>query len=243
VGYYATAIKICKIPLAFMTALSMALIPRISASFASGNHEYVKSLVQKSFAYIILLAVPIGVGLWLLGPELIQLLANQNFSPAIAVIRVLAPLTLLIGLSNLFAMQILTSMGKERLTLYAVTMGMVLSVVCNLLLIPRFSYMGTAYTTLLTEGFVTILTGWHALRFFHVQLPYRLIWQSLLGCILFYPAALLVEKHIINPFARIAGIVAFASCLYFITQYFVFKNTYIKETVRELLSKIRYGKV
>jgi O-antigen/teichoic acid export membrane protein len=243
VGYYATAMKICKIPLAFMTALSTALIPRISASFSSGDHLYIRNLVRKSFAYIALLAIPIGVGLYLLSPELIQVLANQEFSPAISVIRVLAPLILLIGLSNLFAIQILTSMGKEKLTLYAVTMGMVLSVVFNLLLIPRFSYMGTAYTTLATEGLVTVLTGWYALRFFRVQLPYHLLWQSLLACLLFYPCLLFVERSCSNPLARIIGVIALSSSLYFITQYFIFKNSYIKETVGELLSKIRYGKV
>lgn len=243
VGYYSTAVKIAKIPLAFMTALSVALIPRISASFAGGNHAYVRNLVRKSFTYIILLSVPIGAGLYLLAPEIIRLLANEHFLPAVRVVRVLAPLTLLIGLSNLFALQMLTAMGKERLTLYAVTLGMILSVACNLVLIPRFSYMGTAYTTLLTEALVTVMTGWYAIRFFTVRLPYALIWQSLVACLLFYPCTWLADRYFIRPFARIVVDIALACPVYFIVQFFVFRNIFVREAISGLLTKFRYGKV
>lgn len=241
VGYYATAIKICKIPLAFMTALSNALIPRISASFSSGNQEYVRNLVQKSFAYIILVSLPIGAGLLLLAPELVAVLANQKYAPAIPVIRTMAPLTLIIGLSNLFGIQILTSMGKEKLTLYAVIVGMILSIVCNLLLIPRFSFMGTAYTTLLTEGLVTVVTGWYALRHFRVNLPYKILWQSTLACLLFYPCYYLAGLLVGEGLVRMLLVVSMAAAVYFLTQYFVFRNIFVKQTIAELLSKVRYG--
>ncbi|HLZ87913.1 MAG TPA: flippase [Puia sp.] len=241
VGYYATAIKICKIPLAFMTALSTALIPRISASLSSGNREYVQNLIQKSFAYIILISLPIGAGLLLLAPELITVLANRNYLPAIPVVRTMAPLTLIIGLSNLFGIQILTSMGKEKLTLYAVTLGMILSVVCNLILIPRFSYMGTAYTTLLTEGLVTIVTGWYALRHFRVALPYNILWQSGLACLLFYPCYYLAGLLVAEGLLRMLLVISMAATVYFCTQYFVFRNIFVKQTIADLLTKVRYG--
>lgn len=241
VGYYSTAVKICKIPLAFMTALSTVLIPRISASFSSGDREYVKVLVQKSFSYIVLLAIPIGVGLMLLAPEIILLLANPRFLPAVPVIRVMAPLTLVIGLSNLFGMQILTSMGKEKLTLYAVSIGMILSVVLNLILIPRFSYMGAAWTTLLTEALVTVVAAWYAMRWFSVRLPYLLVWQSLAACALFLPCCRLAAMLVSGPLLRVLLVVAMASALYFLTQYFIFRNAFVKQTVGGLLSKLRYG--
>jgi O-antigen/teichoic acid export membrane protein len=243
VGYYSTSIKISKIPLAFVNALSMALIPRISASFSSGDHAYVQNLVQKSFAYVVILSVPIGVGLLCLAPEVIQLLANDKFAPAIPVIRVLSPLTLVIGLSGIFGTQMLISMGKERLTLIAVTMGMILSVVGNLVLIPVFSFMGTAYTTLLAEGLVTIVTGWYAIRFFHVKLPFKILWQSLAACILFYPTFYLIRMHFVNPFVKLMLMGSIAGGLYFGIQYFLFRNRYMKETIEELLSKMRYGKI
>jgi O-antigen/teichoic acid export membrane protein len=243
VGYYSTAIKIAKIPLAFMTALSTALIPRISASFSSGNHDYVRNLVRKSFTYIILLSVPIGAGLYLLAPDLIRLLANDKFLPAIQVIRVLAPLTLLIGLSNLFALQMLTSMGKEKLTLYAVTIGMVLSIAGNLVLIPKYSYMGTAYTTLVTETLVTVLTGWYAIRFFTVRLPFKLLWQSALACVLFYPCTRLADRYFAQPVQRIIADICLTCPLYFIILYFVFRNSFLRDTVKGLVTKLGYGKI
>lgn len=240
VGYYSTAIKICKIPLAFMTALSTVIIPRISASFSSGDNEYIRRLVQKSFAYIILLSIPIGAGLFLLAPELVLLLANQRFLPAIPVIRVMAPLTLVIGLSNLFALQILTPMGRERLTLNAATTGMILSVVCNLLLIPRFSYMGTAWTTLLTEGLVTGVAAWYAMRWFRTKLPYDLVWQSVVTCLLFWPCSHFLEMMVEGPLARVLLVTAVGSGLYFVVQYFIFKNIFMRQMVGDLLSKFRY---
>lgn len=243
VGYYSTAIKVCKIPLAFVTALSTVMIPRISASYSTGKHDYVKNLVQKSFAYIIGLSIPIGVGLFLLAPDIIALLADEKFQPSVIAIRIMAPLTLLIGLSNIFGVQMLTSMGKEKITLYAVVSGMCISITFNLLLIPKYSYLATAFTSLFTECLVTIITGWYALRFFKVKLPYQIIWQSILSCLLFYPIIYFIEYLFSNSLIRIILSVGSASIIYFLINFYLFKNIFVRQSIQGLLSKIGYGKI
>ena len=64
---------------------------------------------------------------------------------------------LIIGLSQIFGLQMLTVQGKESKFLYAVSMGAVISIFLNLLLIPIFSAAGAAIANLIAE--LTVLVG------------------------------------------------------------------------------------
>jgi O-antigen/teichoic acid export membrane protein len=243
VGYYSTALKICKLPIVFITALSAVIIPQISSSHDSGDHKYVENLLQKSFTYVVTLSIPIGIGLYLLAPELIMLLSNEQFLPAVSVIRLLSLLTLLIGLSNIFGLQMLTSIGKEKFTMYAVAIGMVLSVGCNLILIPRFSYTGTALTTLFTELVVTIMTGRMALKNYKVKLPLIIFFQCVIAGLLFFPLYFLIGLLFENSLLRIVLMIVLATVIYFSVLIFGFRNIYLQEIAQKFLSKLRYEKI
>ena len=239
VGYYTTALRICKIPLAFMTALSMVLIPRISSFYATGDLNRVHDLIQKSFSYIILIALPISIGLFLLAPDIIFLLANKNYEPSITVVRLLSLLTLIIGLNNLFGMQILTTLGKEKVTMYIVAVGMMVSVLCNLSLVPIFSYIGTTISTLLAEIFVTVATGYFALYYFKFRFPWIIIIQSLIACLSFVPLYYFTAIISQNPLFRVLFMIVIGGTIYFLLMLFLFKNRFLisyKKTIHSKLS-------
>ena len=238
VGFYALAIKICKIPLALMSALSLVMIPQISTFFSSGNIDQVFNLVNKSFTYIVLLAIPISTGIFLLAPDLVYLLANENFAPAIPAVRMLSVLTLIIGLNNLFGMQILISMGKEKLTMYIVSIGMFISVFSNLLLVPVYSYIGTAVSTLVAELFVTIVTGWYAIRFIKIKFPLSVVGQSLFASLFFLPLYFLISYGFTNPLVKTSLMILGSSVIYFSILLFLFKNNFLKNIVNTMSIKL-----
>jgi O-antigen/teichoic acid export membrane protein len=243
VGYYSTALKICKIPLGIITALSAVIIPQISFSAATGNYRYTDSLLKKSFIFVFVLSVPIAIGLCLLAPDLILLLANENFLPAVPVIRLLSVLSLLIGLSNIFGLQMLTTMGKEKFTMYSVGVGMILSLTCNLILIPKFSYVGTAITTLFTEVIVTIMTGAFALKMFNTKLPLTVLGQSVIGSLLFFPLYFIIDRFTSITAFKISLMLFFGPIIYFSVLIFVFKNPLLRELYQKFFLVVKRKKI
>ena len=83
VGLYSASTKLTKISIPLVTSAATVLIPKISKMF--GNKEYgdLKVILNKSFDFIVFLAVPICVGLMLLAPELMYVLSGSQFNEAI----------------------------------------------------------------------------------------------------------------------------------------------------------------
>src|SRR5439155_16828131 len=134
------------------------------------------------------------------------------------------------------------SFGKERFNLVSVCIGMILSVGCNILLIPLFSYIGTAITTFITELIVTFLTGYYAYKVFHFRFPFKTIVQSVLACMLFIPLYLLLERITGQLFVRVGLMIGISAFLYFFMLIYIFKTHYLKEIVDAVLIKVRYVK-
>lgn len=156
VGYYTAAIKIDKMSVSIVTALSAVLLPRLSYYVENQMKDEFNKVLIKSISVILFLAIPMTIGLYMLAPEIILLFSGKEFMPAILDMRIMAPLVLIISLSYLINIQIFMPLGKEKLGLRCILFGAVINVILNLTLIPYFKHTGTAISTCITEFCVTM---------------------------------------------------------------------------------------
>lgn len=159
VGYYTAAIKINKMVVPIVTSLGAVLLPRLSYYIKENNKEMFDKYITKSIQYILFIALPAAVGLFMLAPEIIMLFSGEEFLPAITAMRIATPTILFLGISNLTGMQILIPLGKEKLLFYAVSIAAITNVVLNLCFIPLFAQNGAALSTTIAEGVVILVQG------------------------------------------------------------------------------------
>ena len=157
-GLYTILIKVPKILVTIITSLGVVLLPKIAQYFLNNNYHELSKVIQKTLYFIILVGFPMFFGLLITSNEILYFFAGSEFIEASLSMNLLAPLTLLIGLSNLFVIQILVPSGNETLMLKIVAVGAVTNLVLNLILIPRMSYIGAALSTLIAEFLVTFLS-------------------------------------------------------------------------------------
>lgn len=243
VGFYSTATKITRILISFITALGLVLVPSLSASFNENDYGRIRTLLNKSFSFVIILSVPIMVGLLLLAPVIIKIFAGPGFGPSVAVLRIIVPTTLLVGLNNIFGVQILTSMSKEKYLLFSVMAGMIISIVANFTLIPIFSQKGAAITNVLTEFAVTLFTWYYSRRFFSFSVEMKQFYYSVVASILFWPLHYLLKILITNEILSALALIALAVPLYFAIQIIIFKNKYTLEILQVIKNKFNYAGV
>lgn len=156
VGYYTASIKIDKMSLSIVTALSSVLLPRLSYYIENDmNYEFDRILL-KSIKVILLLSIPITIGLYMLAPEIILLFSGREFIPAILSMRIMTPIVLIISLSYFINVQVFIPLGKEKLGLKCIIFGAIVNVILNIILIPYFKHIGTAISTSITELCVTM---------------------------------------------------------------------------------------
>ena len=240
VGYYTTVLKMVKIFLVVIIALGTVLMPRMSYLASTGKMDELKKYLNNLLQFIIVAGLPICCGLFMLAPEIIETIAGDKFLPAVPLIRILAFLPLIIGLSNLFCFQTLVPFKQERKFLLAVILGCITSVSLNFLLIPSMSAQGAAYATTATELVVTIIAGVQAYRFVRFSVKPSLIIQTVFVSALFIPLILFFRTIFSSSLSILMAAIPACFILYFIIQYVVFSNIVVKEIKQYIQNLLKF---
>lgn len=140
-----------------VTSLGTVLLPRMSNMISNNQMSEFKELAQKSLDFIVLVTLPITMGLILLSDYLIIIFCGNDYLPAISTLRILAPIIIFIGVSNVFGIQILYPQGHERIVIFATAAGALINFIINLWLIPKYSQDGAAIATFIAELLVTVV--------------------------------------------------------------------------------------
>lgn len=238
VGIYTTALRVAKIPFAVIGAISSVMIPQISQAFHKEDYQQIKTLIHKSFSFVCVVGIPFVFGLLVTAPFLIDSFAGKKFDSAILILQILSPLVLIVGISNIYALQLLTTMGREKLLLKTVIIGMFVSLIGNIILIPILSYKGAAITNILTEIVVTFMAYYFVRKYIKIPLDGKIFFQCFFGAAVFIPIAYLVKYISIGQLYQDLLTIIICATFYVAFIYFFVKNIYVnnfKELVFEKL--------
>lgn len=170
VSYFALADRIRTAGQSLLTPVANTLYPRLSNLFTN-NRSDASILLRKGFFVTIFLASFISVNLFLFAAPAIKLLGGDEFGAAAEVLMILAPLPLVVGLSNIFGVQIMLANGKTRPFNFILTGAAVIGAIVIWPLTLWLGAVGAAISVLGVELFVSIAMAAYLSR--HVQL-----WKS-----------------------------------------------------------------
>jgi len=148
-GVYSEAMTMFNLPAAFITPMTISVVPAIAACAAVKKHHEAKEIAESSMRIATIVAIPMGVGLCVLsGPIMGVFYPNSG--------DVGAPLLSIMGISSYFVCMalmstaILQAYGCERLPLYSMVIGGVVKIVINLILVgdPAVNIYGAPIGTL-----------------------------------------------------------------------------------------------
>lgn len=134
---------------------AMAIFPTASRLYLDSMKD-LKSLYRKGLNLIILIGVPAASGLFLISPNLINLIFGKSFEESATVLRILCGLLFLACLNRIigvFMMSCDRQVERTRCQWKAACVN----VLGNLLLIPIFGFKGAAVTALISETLLIIL--------------------------------------------------------------------------------------
>lgn len=175
VGYYVSGLKINKMLLALVTSLGVVLLPRLSFYIANNLKDDFNRVLKRSFEIIWILCLPIVAALMLLSNEIIVIFAGNQYIPASICIVITAPIILFIGLTNIFGIQILYPLGRDKEVVYSVAAGAIFAFILNLILIPYFAHIGAAIATLISELVVLIAQIILISKEYRILMPFKTI--------------------------------------------------------------------
>lgn len=156
VGYFAAATKVMQMLLMMSSCLGSVMMPRASHLIAENKEDEFNRLIQKSYDFTLAIALPMTIGLIFCAPSLITALCGVKFEHSILPSQIIAPIILMVAISNVFGIQILFPKGKINIVTLCCGIGAVADLILNLCLIPFFSYIGTSIAYLGAEVATTV---------------------------------------------------------------------------------------
>ena len=159
VGYYTLAYKPFESLLFIPFALRSVVFPVLSL-YHRRSPDRVLPMAEKFFKALVILGWPATVGVFLLAPQFNSLL--QLFPQSAPSLQILALAIVFMFADNTFAAT-LNAIDKQNVFALVALVGLVINVGVNLVVIPRYGYLGASWAVVVTEA-ALVVVGWFVLR-------------------------------------------------------------------------------
>ncbi len=160
VGWYSAAYRLV-VTLGFIpTAFIASIYPVTSRLFISSKDTLIFT-TERALKYMLIIGVPIGILTTSLADKIISHVYGAEYAPSTIALQILIWSEVLIFGSVVLG-NLLNSVNKQIVVTYQTAIAAILNVVMNLLLIPRYSYVGASIATVMTELFALLfLLSWN----------------------------------------------------------------------------------
>jgi O-antigen/teichoic acid export membrane protein len=148
VGLYTSAVKINEFLIVFPTGIALALLPMFSKNIE--NKEMLRKNLEFGIKISYLLVLPIIFCGFILSKEIINFIFGQEYLEGHIGLKILLPSFIASSLFMIFS-QFLIAINKRRELIIYEIIVFIVNFMGNLILIPKISFIGAAYTTTLSN--------------------------------------------------------------------------------------------
>jgi O-antigen/teichoic acid export membrane protein len=157
VGIYGAPFKILEVLVTFPAMFAGLAVPVLTQAFTEMDNDRFRRILNKSFDFLSMAALPMIVGTLFIAQPVIDLIAGADFAESVQVLQVLIITTGIIFIGNLFGNVIVVIDRQKEILKYYIAIA-IISVSGCLLLIPPYSYMGAAWMTVVSQSLITLAT-------------------------------------------------------------------------------------
>ena len=175
VGYYSAAVRLCEAWYFIPVTLCNAIFPAI-VNAKNVSEKFYNNRMQKLYDLLTWLAIGIAVPVTIFSDQIIQILFGSEFATASPVLTIYIWAGIAVFL-NVASSQYLINENLAKLTFFRSSIGMVINVILNLVLIPIYGIVGSAVATLISYTIVTFSLAFH--NKFNIQ--FKMMMKSILG--------------------------------------------------------------
>ncbi len=240
VGYYTTATKILTITTALISAFAAVMLPRMSAVLTEGRMDEFRTYVGKAFNILFLVGIPAVFLMQTEALDIVRVFSGAGYEGAILPMRIVSPMILVAGMDQILIMQILMPMKSDRSIFINSSIGAAVGILLNLLLIGRMGASGSAVVWLCAELAVCIAACLAVFGKDGIVFPVKKVLQMLFFYLPLLPIlAMTSSLDIEKSYFRLALSSGITVCYFIVASCFVFKDTVVLETIRQLAARVK----
>ena len=170
VGIYAVAYRVLESSLFAGSYLSSSLKPLLSTSIDQDTDKAEKAVTQAG-TFLLALALALAIISSVFSGDIVLFLSNKFFLPGASSLVILGLTPIFLFLSGLHG-EILIAKDKKKLLITLSIFILLFNITLNIILIPRYSYLGAAVTTLISEIVLVSASFIAARRVINIKLDF-----------------------------------------------------------------------
>lgn len=151
VGYYDYSYRIISIAINLISSFALVMIPIISKEYKNKNNKQIKKYMNNSLKFILVISIPLTLGLIGISDNLVYIIFGKDYLSMANLIKILSFIIVPIGITTMIGQQYLIPTKQEKKFTIYILIGTIINVLLNLILIPKFSSIGTSISTVITE--------------------------------------------------------------------------------------------
>lgn len=241
VGYYEQAQKIVKILLVIATSLGTVMVPRMANTFANGDNKKLKEYMNKSFKFVLMLAFPLMFGIISVSAKFVPIFYGEGYDKVIFLINIISPIIVIIGLSNVIGTQYLLPTKCQKEFTISVTLGAIINLILNMLLITQYQSIGASIATVLAETTVTSIEFYFVRKEFNYIKIFKQSSKYIISSIIMFLISSVLGNIINNNFISICAQIIVGGIAYFCVL-IILKDDLVQEGISIFRKKLKIEK-
>lgn len=238
VGYYEQAQKIVKLLMTLATSLGTVMMPRIASTYAKGDNKKVSEYMNKSFAFIMMLAMPLMFGIISTAYSFVPIFYGPGYEKVAPLLCIISPIIVLIGLSNVTGTQYLLPTKQQNKYTLSVVIGASVNFIFNLILIRNYASIGASIATVIAELSVTVTQFILIRKYIKFIDVFKMTYKYFIASIVMFAISMVVGHLIINNFLSILVQIIVSIISYF-TALIILKDKMIFEGLEIFKRKLK----
>ncbi|MBU2456594.1 flippase [Patescibacteria group bacterium] len=181
VGIYGASYRAIDVLITLPFMFAGIILPVLTIKWAEKKQDDFKRVLQKSFDFMIVLAIPLIVGAQFLSKQIMVLIAGEKFIASGSVLKILIIAIGAIFIGCIFSHAII-AVNKQKCLIKAYVFAGVIALIGYLIFIPRYSYVGAAWVTIFIELFIAGATGYYVWKYTKFFPNFKMTIKSLIAC-------------------------------------------------------------
>ncbi len=219
VGIYGAAYKVIDVLVTIPFMFAGIILPVLTINWAGGNRESFKRVLQKSFDFMMILAVPLVVGTQFLAKEVMVIVAGEEFAAAGSVLKILVLAAWAIFFGCIFSHAII-ALDKQKKIIGAYFFTSITALAGYLFFIPRFSYLGAAWVTVYSEIFIALVAFCLIYKYAGFFFNLKILFKSILASAIMAAFLFFLPAWFYKGAGGLFLTLGFSAAVYFMALYF-----------------------
>lgn len=238
VGYYNCATHISKAMVPIVTSLATVALPRVAQFKEAHRWAELNELLNMSFSIAGFLSFPIAFIIISVAPIFVPLFFGEQFYGTILPLQIIILTVIAIGYSNLTGIQILLGFGLDKLFLYSILSGTIISFTFDLILIPIFGAVGASISSVFAETVVLSVMIYYIFKYTKIRISKK---REVLLNLAIASTFIIISSCVFKMTTGwIAIFVIIVSCsIIYLTLQYICHNSAEKEILRMVKNRIK----